>query len=127
MEVPRLLAIDDVRLTAPAGLAEPFREFYADLLGFTPIKSAEPDACLVFRGFPRSGPRLFVTVTETPEERPPRRQAVILVDSLTRMAEALAERHLWFGWSTGWFAHERRLLTQDPGGNWLELVASHRY
>jgi hypothetical protein len=127
MEVPRLLAIDDVRLTAPAGLAGQLHEFYAGFLGFTPVQPAGPETCLAFRGFPRSGPRLFVTLTEVPEDRPPRRQAVILVDSLTRVADALSERHLWFQWSTGWFAHERRLLTQDPAGNWLELVASHPY
>ncbi len=125
MDVPRLLAIDHVQMTVPIAARDAVLQFYAEVLGFEPIPAGPENPCLIFRGFPRSGPRLMVTLANERTAGPPRRRALVQVGSLHACAELLSERGFSFEWARGWFFYERRLNAIDPGGNWIELVASH--
>lgn len=125
MDVPRILAIDDVHLTAAPAQREDVFAFYTEVIGLDPLESASSEETVVFRAFPRSGPRLIVRLTHESGERPPRRALLVQVASLTDLAESLTERRTQFEWSRGWFWCDRRLSVVDPGGNWVELVMSH--
>ncbi|HOJ75196.1 MAG TPA: hypothetical protein PLL65_14825 [Phycisphaerae bacterium] len=125
---PRLLAINDVHMTAPRSVREALCELYADVLGLEVLAGGDDETCLRFRGQPRSGPRLIIELVETPEEKPMRRQALLQVEgSLAPYAEALTERRIEFEWSRGWFFFDRRIGLLDPGANWIELVSSHPF
>lgn len=122
MHPPKLLAISDVHLPGPANARDALIEFYVGDLGFERV---EATAGIVLRGWPRSGPRLVLDLSEEVPPRPMRRQALIEVRSLTAIAEVLTERRVPCEWSSGWFFFDRRLELLDPGGNWVELVTSH--
>lgn len=125
MDVPRLLAIDHVNLTASVDLRDAIAEFYIEVVGFERIEAGVPAEQIVLRGFPRSGPRLIVNLSETLRGTATRRHALIQVASLEACAEKMAELRIWFEWSQGWFFFSRRLNVVDPGGNLIELVVSH--
>jgi hypothetical protein len=124
-DTPRILAIDDVNITAPTGTTASLREFYGDHIGLQPV-DGDSSGILRFRGYPRSGPQLVVALTTRPVERFPRRQALIQVGSLTEFAEIMSERGIEITWSRGWFHFDRRLTVSDPAGNLVELISSHR-
>lgn len=125
MQPPRLLAIDDVRLTAPGHARAALIEFYSQVLGFTPCEAGESGDCLVFRGTPRSGPRLLIDLQTQVPAKPLRRQALLQVASLYEYAAVLNDARIAFEWSRGWFCYDRRIGLMDPAGNWIELTASH--
>jgi len=136
MDVPRLVAIDDVRLTAPEAAEEALRSFYAGVLGLEYWASGGQDrgrpagadrfAELVFRGYPRSGPRLIVALgVGQGGGRSINRRLRVQVSSLDVCGEEMAKRRIEFSWSRGWSFHDRRLIGLDPAGNWVELVAHH--
>ncbi len=125
-DTPRILAIDDVRLEAQPGHAAALDDFYAALIGLDRVDAPRPDACIAFRGWPRSGPRLIVTLVPAPADRPPRRRAAIQVASLYQFADRLLDRRLPFDWTRGWFPCDRRLILHDPAGHRIELAAYHR-
>lgn len=127
MNPPRLLAIDDVYLTGPVSSRDALVEFYLTLMGFERGEGDDRADRLLFRGVPRSGPRLIVDLLDEPADKPLRRQALVQVDELGRYAEALAERRVEYGWTRGWFFFDRRIGVLDPAGNWLELVSSHHF
>lgn len=122
---PRILAVDDVHLTAPPEAAEEVRRFYAELIGFEPLQAESSEQRLAFRAFPRSGPRLYVRVTGERSDPLKRRQLLVQVAGLSARAQAFRERGLEPQWSHGWSPYDRRLGVQDPAGNRVELVAYH--
>lgn len=124
MDTPRILAIDDVRLQAPLSVAAKVAAFYGELIGLERVDDADPDR-VVFRAYPRSGPRLIVELAEPPAPRAARREALIQVASLAALAEQLLDRRWPFEWSRGWFFFDRRLAVPDPAGNRIELVTYH--
>lgn len=125
MDAPKLLAIDDVHLTARLEARQRLSEFYVGLLGFEQLPDQAGAPQITLRGLPRAGPRLVISLTADLPDKPPRTQALIQVPSLRSCADALAERRIEYVWSTGWFFYDRRLTLLDPGGNRIELVASH--
>ncbi len=125
MATPRILAIDDVHIEARRALRDPTVTFYRDLLGLEQLDEAAPSDRLVFRGAVRSGPRLRVNLIEEPLDESMRRDALLLVDDLARMAGLFAEQRMEIQWSRGWSYYDRRILVQDPSGNRLELVSAH--
>jgi predicted enzyme related to lactoylglutathione lyase len=122
-DTPRLVAVGDVARSAAASLAEELVAFYVDVLGLTRLALAEP-AVIAFRGEQVTGPRLLVRLMEKPPE-PDVIPMMIQVASLSEVAEELAGRGTEVLWSQGMWYYERRLLVQDPAGNWLSLTASH--
>lgn len=126
IEPPRILAIDDVRLTAPLSERAGLCRLYVDVLRLEEIQG-EPAGRLVLLGLARSGPRLIIEWDDGPAAKPMRRQALLQVKSFTPYVEMLADQHVPFEWSSGWFFFDRRLGLLDPGGNWIELVSSHGF
>jgi catechol 2,3-dioxygenase-like lactoylglutathione lyase family enzyme len=126
MNPPRLLAIENVHLTAPAASRAALVEFYVDLLGFEHLDDADGPDRVKLRGLPRSGPRLLIDLVEEPADKPMRRRALLQVDGLGQYAEALKDRRIPYEWVRGWFFFDRRICLLDPGGNWIELISSHR-
>lgn len=125
MDHPRILAIDDVHLAADPHLEPDLTQFYGALLGFQRLEQETSDT-MVFRGFPRSGPRLVVRLAGEPEpEKPMRRQVLIQVASLWTCAAQLRERRTPFDWTHGLTYYDQRVSALDPAGNRVELVASH--
>ena len=125
MDTPRILAIDDVHLSSPPTLEADLRMFYTGLLGLDAVGEASGKNRIGFRGYPRSGPRLIVSITPDPQAGPPRRQLLVQVASLRECVEALSDRGIEFEWLQGWSFYDRRLLTLDPAGNRVELVSYH--
>ena len=82
MEPPRVLAIDDVRLVAPAEQADAVAAFYTDVLGLDSLKPLPEEQGLAFRGLARAGPRVIVRFDKPREDRAVRRQLALEVRSL---------------------------------------------
>jgi len=99
--------------------------FYTGLLGFDMLSKTSDLSRVDFRGYPRTGPQLIVSITAEPQARYPRRQVLVQVASLRECAEALNDRGIAFEWMQGWSFYDRRLATQDPAGNRVELVSYH--
>ncbi len=126
MEVPRLLAIDHVRLLASPETVESLDLFYVEQIGFERLRSPEPEL-IIYRGYPRSGPRLQIRLVDDPGQERGRRQAVIQVASLAGLIELLDEERRNYSLVQGFSYYERRLLLEDPAGNRVELVESHAF
>lgn len=130
-ETPRILAIDHVRMTARLTCGEALCHFYGELLGLEPVDTADDEKpsgeVICFRGTPRSGPRLIITLTTAVVEKPPRRRVVIQIPRLHACADALTQAGIGLEWISGWLPHDRRLQVTDPGGNLIELVSSHAW
>ena len=122
---PCILAIDDVHLFAAPAVAEAIRRFYIELIALDPLPAECTENRLAFYGYPRSGPRLFVTLMERPPEPPQKRQLVVQIASLFDLAESLIEQSIPYEWSRGWSYYDRRLCVLDPADNRVELVAYH--
>ncbi len=122
MQVPRILAIDDVHLISEPHLEDAVRDFYVDVLGLRPAGRGE--GRLRLAGIPRSGPKVVVELTQ--EKSPSgRRQILIQTAALTDLAEELLDRGLEPEWTQGFSFFDRRLTVLDPAGNRVELVEFH--
>ncbi len=124
-ETPRILAIADVRLSAPATVASEVTSFYTELIGLEPLPRESRERRLAFYGFPRSGPRLYVDLLDEPAEPSNKRDLLVQIASLFHCEQRLIERGLAYEWSHGWWFFDRRLCLPDPAGNRIELVAYH--
>ena len=127
MDTPRILAIDDVFMSAPADAADGIIDFYSHLIGLDPIGGASPEDRIAFRGYPRSGPRLIVNLTDEPVPTSPQRRILIQLASLADLAEQMAEQRWPFVWYRGWFYYDRQLIAHDPAGHLVGFVAYHRF
>jgi catechol 2,3-dioxygenase-like lactoylglutathione lyase family enzyme len=125
METPRILAIDDVHLWSPPAAMEETQDFYVDLLGFDVLPRDGSGQAVRFRGRPRSGPKLVISLGVAPESTPARRQVLIQVADLTGFAASLGERGVSYEEVQGWSFYDRRLTMLDPAGNRVEVVAYH--
>ena len=122
---PRILAIDDVHLSAASTAAEAMTRFYTEFITLDPLPAESAENRLAFYGYPRSGPRLFVTLLEAPPPPLQKRQLVVQVASLFDLEPVLVERAVPYEWSRGWSYSDRRLCVLDPAENRVELVAYH--
>jgi len=123
MDTPKILAIADVRISAQPASADRIFSFYTDLIGLDPIQSEPDEQEMMFQGYPRTGPRLLVSFSDSPREDRPR--VLIEVASLTDLAEQMDERQTPYTWCRGWTFFDRRLCALDPAGNHVELVDRH--
>jgi len=101
--------------------------FYADLIGLDRVNGGSADEPVVFRGHPRSGPKLVLSPGGQPGATWLRRLVLIQMASLTDCAERMTELRTPFVRSHGWTFHDRRLTAFDPAGNRVELVAYHGF
>ena len=129
MDVPRILAISDVHLTAPVAAAGEVGWFYVELIGLEPVvaKAAQvdDDRVLTFRGWPKSGAKLVVDLLADAPERSVRTRLRLQVASVLVLADQIADRGGIIEWSHGWSFYDRRLTTFDPAGHRVELAAFH--
>ncbi len=127
MDLPRILAITDVCLTAPRDVREALIGFYVDLIGLTQAEAGREACRVCFCGHRRQNPRLVVELAETTDPPSPHHEVTIEVCSLADCAEQMIEHETPFSWVRGWSFYERRLMVLDPGGNGVTLRNSHLF
>src|SRR5262245_11191678 len=91
-----LVAIEDVRAPADAGLEVQLDEFYTGLLRFDRDLSVE--AQIVYKA---ENLRLLLDVIEPPVQRDDFRPIAIEVPSLSALEQQLIEREIEFQWQRG--------------------------
>ena len=126
-QAPRILAVGDVRLYAPARAQAEVKSFYWEFLGLDWASEPVGTDEIAFRAHPRSGPRLIVKIVDHPPAPTLRRAVQIQVASLADCRERLLENGFLFDGSRGWSFYDRRLTVLDPGENRVELVAVHSF
>lgn len=112
----RLVVIDDVHLTTPAGNEQLLDEFFVDLLGF---ERDEDNSKMVYRA---DNARIEFDVLEVPACRVNYRPVQIEVPSLIEMELKLIEAELEFTRQRGLSLGQDSLLLLDPAGNWIEIL-----
>ena len=112
----RLVVIDDVHLTSPAGNEELLNEFFLDLLG---LERNADDAQIIYRA---DNARIFFEVVEVPACRVNYRPIQIEVPSLIEMELKLVGAEIEFTRQKGLSPGQDSLLLLDPAGNWMEIL-----
>jgi hypothetical protein len=112
----KLVAIEDCRAVAPAGVEVQLDQFYVELFGFERIESE-----LVYRA---DNFRLAFDVIETPDDRESMRPIGIEVPLLGVMERKLYEAKIDYIRQRGLNAGTESLLLRDPAGNWVEVSES---
>ena len=110
----KLIAVDDVRLPAPAGVEPKLDSFYVHLLGFERSDPRE----LVYRA---DNFYLRFDVLERPVEHDSLRPTQIEVPSLIDTEKRIIEAELEYARQRGLTPGQETLLLLDPAGNWIEL------
>jgi catechol 2,3-dioxygenase-like lactoylglutathione lyase family enzyme len=119
--VPKAVALDHVQLAMPRGQEDAARRFYCGVLGLPEIPKP---AHLAARGgvwFQCAWLQLHLGVAE--EFRPARKaHPAFVVDDLAALVESLVERGLVVHSDVEQLAGSRRVFTEDPFGNRIELL-----
>lgn len=112
----RLVVIDDVHLTTPAGNEELLDEFFVELLGFE--RDAD-DSKIIYRA---DNARILFEVLEVPACRVNYRPIQIEVRSLVEMEVKFVEAEIESTRQKGLSPGQDSLLLMDPAGNWMEIL-----
>ncbi len=112
----KLLAVDDVRLPAPAGVEMELNAFYVGVLEF---ERMPPATELVYRA---ENFRLCFEVQERPVGRENLRPLGIEIRSLAEAELQLVEREHEYLRQRGVLPGTETIVLRDPAGNWIELV-----
>ena len=112
-----LLAVEDVRAQAGAGLEVQLDEFYSGLLRFD-RDTSELDQ-IVYKA---ENVKLCFEVVEPPLRRDDFRPIPIAVPSLSLLERDLIEREIDYLWQRGLTVGRDTLLLQDPAGNWVAIT-----
>jgi hypothetical protein len=111
----RLVAVNDMRVDAGAGLEVELDAFYAELVGMQRV----PGEAIVYRA---DNFDLYVDVMEPPVVREDYRPVRAEVKSLAALQMKLIEREIAFVRRKGLVPGDEALVLQDPAGNWVELT-----
>lgn len=114
----RLMAVDDVRLPAPAGVEVQLDSFYLGMLRFE--RDAESD----FPVYRAENFRLHFDVHEPPIQRQDMRALGVIVPSLAALEEKLIGAELECVRQRGLAPGEETIALLDPAGNWVEITES---
>ena len=114
----RLVAVDDVRMPAPAGVEVQLDSFYLGLLRFE--RDAESD----FPVYRAENFRLHFDVHEPPIRRQDMRPLGIVVSSLAALEEKLIDAELEYVRQRGLAPCQETIALLDPAGNWIEITES---
>ena len=106
--------------------AQEVAAFYTELLGLDHVAEESDDRQMVFRAYPRRGPRIVVRLKDAIGEQD-RRRVLIQVASLQDCVERLTEGRSFWEELRGWAYYDRRICTFDPVGNVVELVCYHPF
>lgn len=113
----RIVAIDDVRLTTPAGLEAELDALYVGLLQFE-RDEPEEGAPIVYRA---ENGRVLVSVTESPE-RDDYRPLQVEIPHFEDFVRALNDREIEYELQRGLAAGTDAVLFRDPAGNWVSVT-----
>jgi len=111
----KLVAVDDVRLSATAGLERELDAFYVDILEF---ERDEKEAGIVYRA---ENFRLRIEQMEGMVERDDFRFTGIEIKSLDIVSRRLREAEIEFTRERNLIAGQERLSLRDPAGNWVHI------
>lgn len=111
----KLVAVNDVWLTMPAGLETRMDAFYVRLLGF----QRDPEEGVVYR---TDNFRLRMQVVERPDTREHYRHLGVEVLNLAELEHRLIDAEVEYTKMKGLLPGSESLVLQDPAGNWLEVV-----
>jgi hypothetical protein len=114
----KLVAVEDMRLLAPAGVEVQLDEFYVGLWGFERIENE-----LTYRA---ENFRLSFDVREAPVQRESVRPTMIEVPSLAEAEKKLIDAKLEYIRQRAITPGRESLLVQDPAGNWVEVFGTSR-
>jgi hypothetical protein len=114
----RLVAVNDVRLPAAAGIEPELDEFYVGLLQFV----REPES--MFPIYLAENFRLVFDVIEPPIVRQDLRPVQIDVPSLAELEAKFVEAEVEYTRTRGLTPGEQSLVLLDPAGNWVEVGES---
>ena len=112
----KLVAVDDVRMPAPAGVEVQLDAFYVDLLGF---ERMVPETELNYRA---ENVGLRFDVQERPVEHDNLRPQGIEVPSLADAELKLIEGEYEYVRQRGVVLGTETIVMRDPAGNWIELI-----
>lgn len=126
MQIPRILALDDVKMAATRATAEKVGAFYVDLVGLDRVPARSNEQQMVFHGYPPRGPHLVVRLDDSPTEES-RRRVLIQIPSLQEYAERLTDSMTPWQEVHGWAYYDRRISALDPAGNIVEFVSYHTF
>lgn len=113
----RLVAVEDVRIDAPAGLHDPLDGFYTGLLKFN-REYADPDVIV----YGAENFRLLVKLVDPPVLRDDLRPILIEVPDLLAVEHELVEREIEYERIRRIALAHTSLLLMDPARNWVELT-----
>ena len=112
----RLLAIDDVRQTAVAGLEKSLDDFYVTLLKFE--RDASDRSCVAYKA---ERFRICFDVIERPLPREDYRPTQIEIPHFVDFIHELKKREVEFEWQKGIGPGSEVALLQDPAGHWVSV------
>jgi hypothetical protein len=110
----RMVAVEDVRLPAPAGVETQLDEFYVKLLEFERVAGE-----LSYRA---DNFTLRFDVLEHPLSHDSLRPTQIEVLSLADAQQKLIDREIEYTRQRGVTPGQETLVLLDPAGNWVELI-----
>lgn len=112
--------VDHVQVAAPVGAEAAAVDFYAGVLGLTPV--AKPEALAVRGGCWFSSPWVEIHVGVEDDFRPARKaHPALVVDDLDALVARLDRAGTGVRWDTE-MADLRRCFVDDPFGNRIELI-----
>ena len=111
----KLVAVNDMRVEAPAGREVELDAFYAGFVGMQRV----PGETIVYRS---ENFDLYVDVLEPPIAREDYRPLRAEVKSLADAERKLREAEVAYVRRKGLVPGDEALVMQDPAGNWVELT-----
>jgi hypothetical protein len=120
----RLVAVDDVRLEASAGLERELDAFYAGILKFDRETAADGVNVLRYRA---ENHRLRIVMIERRVDRDGMRPLGVEVPLLLAVEHALVDAEREYVRQKGLVPGVESLLLRDPGGNWVEVSESREF
>ena len=112
----KLVAVEDVRMPAPAGAEVQLDAFYVGLLGF---ERMPPETDLNYRA---ENVALRFDVQEHPVEHEGLRPQGIEVPSLAEAEMKLIDGKYEYVRQRGVVLGTETIVMRDPAGNWIELI-----
>jgi hypothetical protein len=118
----RLIAVDDVRLEAQAGLEPRLNAFYVGILKFERETAAEGTNVLRYRA---ENFRLRIVMVDHPVDRGgDLRMLGVAVPQLLAIEHAFFDAEIEYARQKGLLPGQESLIVRDPAGNWLEITES---
>ena len=113
----RLIAVDDVRLPAPAGVEVELDRFYVALLKFERLAGTDEEIIYRAENF-----QLHFDIAEAPVIHQSLRPLGVEIPSLAELEQKLIDAEVVYTRMRGTTPGIESLLLRDPAGNWVEIA-----